>query len=74
MENKDVLNFIFEMGQLRRIKHEGWRIAGVENPESVADHALRAAQIGFFLARLEGYDNPYEVCSIFNLTINFVSN
>ncbi len=64
MKNKDVVDFIFEMGQLKMIKHEGWRQAGVENPESVADHALRAAQIGFFLANMENYRNPLEVCSI----------
>ncbi len=64
MENKDILNFIFELGQLRRIKHEGWRLIKVDHPESVADHSLRAAQIGFILARLENYVNPYEVCSM----------
>ena len=64
MRNKDVVDFIFEMGQLKRVKHEGWRLAGVEAPESVADHALRAAQIGFFLAKMENYGNPMEVCSI----------
>ena len=64
MKNKDIINFIFEMKQLSRIKHEGWRMIGIEDPESVADHSLRAAQIGFILAKLEKYDNPYEVCSI----------
>ncbi len=61
MQEKDIWNFIFEMGQLKRIKHEGWRIIGMHNPESVADHALRAAQIGFILAKMEKYANPMEV-------------
>ncbi|MBI5228593.1 HD domain-containing protein [Candidatus Micrarchaeota archaeon] len=64
MEEKKIMNFIFELGQLKRIKHEGWRIIGVENPETVGEHALRAAQIGFILAKLENYENPFEVCSI----------
>lgn len=50
--------FLFELGQLRRIKHEGWRLALVETPDSVAEHSLRAAQIAYVLACLEGYPDP----------------
>ena len=60
---KDIVNFIFELENMQRIKHEGWRLAGVNNPESIADHSLNAAQIGFILAKLEGED-PYKVCSM----------
>lgn len=56
--DKDILNFLFEMAQLKRIKHEGWRMAGVEFPDSVADHALRASQIAYILADAEGHKNP----------------
>jgi putative hydrolase of HD superfamily len=62
--NKELLNFFFELGQLRRIKHEGWRTIGITHPESVADHSLRAAQIGFFLAKLEKYKHPEEVATM----------
>lgn len=61
MNIKSIVNFIFELGQLKRIRHEGWRIIGVDNPETVAAHCLRAAQIGYLLAIMEGYKNPYEV-------------
>ena len=64
MNNKNILKFIFELGQLKRVKHEGWKLIGIDNPESVAEHSLRAAQIGFILAKLEKYENPFEVCSI----------
>jgi len=64
MENKNILNFFFELGQLRRIEHEGWRLAGIDHPESVADHTLRAAQVAYVLAHMEGYQNPAEVCAI----------
>jgi putative hydrolase of HD superfamily len=64
MSNKQLINFIFELAQLRRIKHEGWRLSGIENPLSVADHALRSAQIGYFLAKLEKFENPYEVVTM----------
>lgn len=60
----NILNFIFELGQLRRIRHEGLRLAGVVNPESVASHALRAAQIGYLLAVMENYANPAEVATL----------
>lgn len=64
MSDQDLVNFIFEMGQLKRIKHEGWRLIGVENPETVGVHSLRAAQIAFILAKMENYSNPHEVCSM----------
>ena len=64
MNNTDLLNFVFELGQLRRIKHEGWRVIGIENPESVAEHTLRAAQIGFILAKMEKYPYPDRVCTM----------
>jgi len=50
--------FIFELGHMRRIKHEGWRLALVEAPDSVAEHSLRAAQIAYVLACLEDYPDP----------------
>ena len=61
---KDFCDFIFELGHLKKIHHEGWKFLGDKFPESVADHVLRAAQIGFILAKLEGYNNPYEICTI----------
>lgn len=64
MHTQDLSNFIFELGQLKRIHHEGWKLAGVDTPDTVAEHALRAAQIGFILAKMEGHANPYEVCTM----------
>jgi putative hydrolases of HD superfamily len=59
-----LIAFVFELVQLRRVKREGWRMVGVDNPESIAEHSLRAAQIAFILAKLERYPNPEEVCSM----------
>lgn len=64
MQSKEILKFFFEMGHLSRIKREGWRLLGIEDPESIADHSLRAAQIGWVLAKLEGYSNPNEVAAM----------
>jgi putative hydrolases of HD superfamily len=65
MENyEDYTKFMFEMGMLKRVQREGWKLLGITNPESVAEHSLRAAQIGFLLANLEGYENPEKICTM----------
>ena len=64
MNYNDFVDFIFEMGMLKRVSREGWKLISVNNPESVAEHCLRAAQIGYILATLEGYEKPEEVCSM----------
>ena len=53
---KDVAKFLYEMGQLKRVKRSGWWIAGVKDPESVAEHTFRTAVIAYLLARLQGAD------------------
>ena len=64
MKHKEIIDFFYELGMLRRKKHEGMRIIGIETPESIADHGLRAAQIAYFLSKLSGYKNPEEVVTI----------
>lgn len=53
---KDIAKFLYEMGQLKRVKRSGWWIAGVKDPESVAEHSFRTAIIAYLLARLEEED------------------
>jgi len=53
---KTLINFIFETFHLKRIKHEWARLAGVDFPDSVAEHSLNAAQIGYILAMMEWAD------------------
>jgi putative hydrolase of HD superfamily len=50
---KDITKFFFEVGQLKRVKRSGWWLAGVKDPESVAEHSFRAMVIGKILAELE---------------------
>jgi len=50
----DIAKFLYEMGQLKRVKRSGWWIAGVKDPESVAEHSFRTAAIAYILAQLEG--------------------
>ena len=64
MNIKKVVNFIFELGQLKRVRHNGFKLCGVKDPATVAEHGFRAAQIAYLLAVMEGYDNPEEAACI----------
>lgn len=64
MNIKNTVNFIFELGQLKLIKHVGFNLAGVKEPDSVAEHVMRAAQIGYILAVMEGYENPEKIAAM----------
>lgn len=48
----DIAKYLYELGQLKRVKRSGWWIAGV----SVAEHSFRTALIAYILAQLEGAD------------------
>ena len=60
ISRNSALDFFAEAGLLKRVKRSGWWVAGIENPESVADHCFRCAVIGFYMAHEEGAD-PYRV-------------
>ena len=49
---KELTRFLYEVGQLQRVRRSGFSLVGVENPHSTADHSHRAAVIGYFLAKL----------------------
>lgn len=51
-----VANFLFEAGTLKQSKRTGWWMAGVRDPESVAEHAWRTSLIASVIAKLEGAD------------------
>ena len=57
---KVALDFFAEAGLLKRVKRSGWWVAGIQDPESVADHCFRCAVIGYYIAHAEGVD-PYRV-------------
>lgn len=48
--------FGFELGVLKRIRRAGWWQAGVRDPESVAEHTARVAQLAGLLAAEGGAD------------------
>jgi putative hydrolases of HD superfamily len=59
---KDIhaINFFAESGLLKKIKRSGWWVAGIKDPESVAEHSFRTAIMGYYVAHLEKAD-PYKV-------------
>ena len=54
---KDILNIIYEFGQLKRTKRSGWWDAGIKDPESVAEHTARACFLGYIIAKLENVNS-----------------
>lgn len=53
-ELERLTGFLYEMGVLKRYPRTGWLLAGVRDPESIADHSLRTAIIASVLAVMEG--------------------
>ncbi|MBN1141968.1 MAG: HD domain-containing protein [Deltaproteobacteria bacterium] len=49
---KNLANFLFEVGMLKRTPRSGFQFLG-SGSESVAEHIFRAAMIGYTLARLD---------------------
>ena len=54
------IDFFAEAGLLKKIKRSGWWVAGIKDPESVADHSFRCAVMAYYIAHLEDVD-PYRV-------------
>lgn len=52
-KTSEIVKYLFEAGQLKRVKRSGWWIIGIENPESVAEHSFRAAIVGYILGKME---------------------
>jgi putative hydrolase of HD superfamily len=48
--------FGYELGVLKRVRRAGWWQAGVRDPESVAEHTMRVAQLAAMIAAEEGAD------------------
>ena len=51
---KIAVDFFFEAGALKNLPRSGWRLAGIKNAESTADHSHRAAVIAYVIAKMEG--------------------
>ncbi len=49
-----IVEFVYEVGQLKRLPRAGWLFAGVQNPESVAAHSFRVGVLAHAIAVQEG--------------------
>jgi len=58
---ENTMKYIFEVGVLSRYKRSGWWVAGVKDPESVAEHSFRTAVVAYVLAKMEGKENANEI-------------
>lgn len=54
--SQGLARFAYELGHLKRSARTGWWMAGVSHPESVAEHTMRTALLGFVMAEIEGAD------------------
>lgn len=61
LDNSLVTQFFSEIKRLDE-RRSGWK--KIEAIQSISSHVLRAAQIGYVLARLEEYENPFEVVTL----------
>lgn len=48
---KEILNFLIEVGKLKKILRRGWILRGVKEPETVAAHIFRTAIMAWLLAK-----------------------
>jgi putative hydrolase of HD superfamily len=60
IEMQDIVNFIFEVGMLKKTPRTGFQFLG-SGCESVAEHVLRAIFIGYALCKLEPEVNEERV-------------
>lgn len=61
---KKIINYMFELGMLKRYHHNGVMAAGVKIPDTVAEHSYRAAVIAYIIGELEGINGETAACMI----------
>lgn len=68
-KNEDLVDYIFELGLQKHVKRSGWWVAGVKDPETIAEHSQRAALIAYILAEIEGAnpDKSALICMIHDI-------
>jgi len=51
MQMKDILNFLIEVGKLKRKPRKGWLVHQIKNSETTAEHIFRTAIIAWVLGK-----------------------
>lgn len=54
----DEVDFIFQLGNLKRTRRSGWLSIGITGCESVAEHSFRTAVLAYIIAKDEGLSEP----------------
>lgn len=55
-DDQPIIGFLHEAGHLKNTPRAGWQLAGIRQPESVAEHSFRVGVIAYVLALMEGAD------------------
>jgi putative hydrolases of HD superfamily len=55
-EAASIASYLFEIGLLKNARRTGWWIAGVKDPETIAEHSFRTAVLATVLAAAEDAD------------------
>ncbi len=50
---KDILNFLIEVGKLKRKARRGWQVHQIKNPETTAEHIFHLAILVFVLGKIK---------------------
>lgn len=53
MNLTNLTHYLYETQYLKQLKHSGWTLVHAPRPDSVAEHALLASQIAFFISESE---------------------
>jgi len=66
---KDLLNFLIEVGKLKRIKRKGWVLRDVKDPETIAAHTFRMTIMAWLFCSKKklNLDKILKMCLIHDL-------
>jgi len=48
---KSILNFLIEIGKLKKMPRRGWVLRGIKNPETIAAHSFRMSIMAWLLGK-----------------------
>lgn len=53
---QDFIDFLIQVGKLKKMKRKGWVYRGVKNPETIAEHSFRMTLLAWLLGKKKGLD------------------
>ncbi len=66
---KDILNFLIELGELKKMPRRGWVLRGIKNPETIAAHTFRMTMMSWVLCYKKklNLDKVLKMCLIHDI-------